>query len=128
MKGTRMAAQASACPSASGSSSAMAGASGSSRMGTDQPFSLPSLGPDDTASAPVLMLMVEDNLADALIVREAIILERLPVELRLAKDGEAAWSFIENAESDPQAPCPQALLLDLNLPKMDGFQILKRLR
>ena len=94
----------------------------------DRPFYSPSRVSDDGTSPFVLVLMVEDNLADALLMREAIQTEGLPVDLYLAKDGEEAASFIERAESQPGAPCPQAMLLDLNLPKMDGFQILRRVR
>ena len=76
----------------------------------------------------MLLLLVEDNLADALLVREAIVEASLPIEVHLAKDGEEALSFIERAEADPAAPCPQAVVLDLNLPKLDGSEVLRRLR
>jgi CheY-like chemotaxis protein len=74
------------------------------------------------------LLLAEDNLPDALIVREAIKKERLPVEVHVASDGEQALKFIQAAESDPDAPCPHVLLLDLNLPKVDGFEILRAVR
>lgn len=61
-------------------------------------------------------------------VREVIRAERLPLELHIASDGQQAIEFIERAEHDPAAPCPHFLLLDLNLPKRDGFQVLERLR
>jgi len=61
-------------------------------------------------------------------VREAIQTENLPFELHLATDGQKAIDFIARAEQDPGAPCPQFLLLDLNLPKKDGFEVLRRLR
>jgi len=72
--------------------------------------------------------MVEDNLADALLVREAIRIEGLPVEVYSASDGELAISFIESAEKDPNAPSPDAAILDINLPKIDGFEVLRRIR
>jgi DNA-binding response OmpR family regulator len=74
------------------------------------------------------LLLVEDNLPDALLVREAIRAENLPLEVYTAADGEEGVNFIATAEKDPTAPCPQVLLLDLNLPKVDGFDVLKRLR
>ena len=72
--------------------------------------------------------MVEDNLADALLVREAIRVEKLPLEVYAAVDGEAAITFIEKAEKDPKAPAPDAVVLDINLPKIDGFEVLRRIR
>jgi DNA-binding response OmpR family regulator len=63
-----------------------------------------------------------------LLVREAIRMEDLPLEVHVAPDGQQAIEFITKAETDPDAPCPQLVLLDLNLPKVDGFDILRRLR
>jgi CheY-like chemotaxis protein len=74
------------------------------------------------------LLLAEDNLPDALLVREAIRTENLPLEVHVAADGQQALAFIARAEQDPGAPCPQVLLLDLNLPKVDGFEVLRRLR
>jgi CheY-like chemotaxis protein len=63
-----------------------------------------------------------------LLVREAIRRENLPIDLHNASDGQQAIDFLERAEHDPDAPCPDFLLLDLNLPKMDGFEVLRRVR
>jgi CheY-like chemotaxis protein len=63
-----------------------------------------------------------------LLVREAIQLENLPLNLYIASDGQKAIDFIARAEEDPDAPCPHLLVLDLNLPKRDGFEVLRRLR
>jgi len=74
------------------------------------------------------LLLAEDNLPDALLVREAIRKENLPFEVHIASDGQQAIDFIDKAEADSAAPCPHFLVLDLNLPKRDGFEVLKRLR
>jgi two-component system, chemotaxis family, response regulator Rcp1 len=74
------------------------------------------------------LLLAEDNLPDALLVREAIRHENLPIDLHVVSDGQQAIDFIERAENDENAPCPQCMLLDLNLPKVEGFEILRRLR
>ena len=74
------------------------------------------------------LLLAEDNLPDALIVREAIRIEGLPLNVHIVADGQQAIDFIARAEENPEAPGPQLLLLDLNLPRRDGIQVLKRLR
>jgi len=55
-------------------------------------------------------------------------MEQLPVDIHIVSDGEKAIDFISRAESEPDAPCPHLLLLDLNLPRRDGFEVLRRLR
>ena len=55
-------------------------------------------------------------------------MEDLPLDVFVAADGEKAIEFIARAERDPDAPAPHLLLLDINLPKLDGFEVLKRLR
>jgi CheY-like chemotaxis protein len=72
--------------------------------------------------------LVEDNLPDALLVQEAIKAEHLLLEVHVAGDGEQALDFIARAEKDPDAPCPHILLLDLNLPKVEGLEVLQRIR
>jgi DNA-binding response OmpR family regulator len=61
-------------------------------------------------------------------VRHAIGKENLPVEVHVAEDGERAVAFIEAAEKDADAPFPHLVLLDLNLPKIDGLDVLRRIR
>ena len=55
-------------------------------------------------------------------------MENLPLEIYIAADGERAIEFIAAAETDPNAPCPDVLLLDLNLPKIEGMEVLRRIR
>jgi CheY-like chemotaxis protein len=74
------------------------------------------------------LLLAEDNLPDALLVREAIRNEKLPLDVHVALDGERAIEFLEKAEQNPDAPRPHLMLLDLNLPKVDGFGVLRRIR
>jgi CheY-like chemotaxis protein len=73
-------------------------------------------------------LLIEDNRADALLVQEAIELHELPIELHVVEDGEQAFQFMERADADPEAPCPDIVLLDLNLPKRHGKEVLRRVR
>jgi CheY-like chemotaxis protein len=74
------------------------------------------------------LLLVEDNLPDALIIKGAIKKENLPVTVHIVADGERAIEFITAAEQDENAPFPHVLLLDLNLPKVDGFEVLRSIR
>jgi CheY-like chemotaxis protein len=76
----------------------------------------------------LILLLAEDNLPDALLVREAIKAESLPLEVYVVADGARAIEFMAKAESDTQAPSPDILLLDLNLPKIDGLEVLRRIR
>lgn len=93
-------------------------------LGGGQPSSSPSPStPIPSSPRRLNLLLAEDNLADALLVRE-----HLPFDIYSAVDGHEAIEFIAAAEADPHAPSPHLLLLDLNLPKKDGFDVLKRLR
>ena len=74
------------------------------------------------------LLLAEDNLPDALLVREAIRAEGLPLTVHIVSDGQKAIDFIARSDTDENAPCPHLLLLDLNLPKQNGFEVLRRLR
>lgn len=77
---------------------------------------------------PYNLLLAEDNLPDVLLIREAIRKEGLPVEVFVVSDGQQAIEFIARAEKDDSAPCPHFLLIDLNLPKRSGFDVLRRVR
>lgn len=74
------------------------------------------------------MLLVEDNPADVFFVRAALAHEGIEGEIVVAHDGEKAIEFVEAAETNPAAPCPQLILLDLNLPRTSGTDVLRRLR
>ena len=74
------------------------------------------------------ILLVEDNPGDVYLVRQAFEEHGFTCQLDVLRDGEEALRFIENLDRDEDAACPHALLLDLNLPKWGGEQILSRLR
>ena len=74
------------------------------------------------------VLLVEDSPADIYIVRESLKKHLRDVDLQVLSDGEKAFDLIEATESDDTAPSPALLILDLNLPKRSGQEVLKRIR
>jgi CheY-like chemotaxis protein len=74
------------------------------------------------------IVIVDDNPTDVFVIREAILAQRLDLELRVLEDGEEAIGYISHLEEDPEEPCPLLMLLDINLPKNDGFEVLAWLR
>jgi CheY-like chemotaxis protein len=74
------------------------------------------------------VLLVEDSLADIYIVRESLKKHLKEVNLQVLSDGEKAFALIEATEADDSAPPPALLILDLNLPKRSGHEILRRVR
>ena len=71
---------------------------------------------------------MEDNPTDVFLVKEAISAHKLNIELHLIEDGEQAIQFIAAIDANPQAQCPQLFLLDLNLPKKSGAEVLEHIR
>lgn len=69
------------------------------------------------------LLLIEDNPADVLMVREALRSSPTPADVVIAYDGEQALEML----SDP-AFAPDFIILDLNIPKVDGHKILQRFK
>ena len=74
------------------------------------------------------LLLAEDNPADVFLIREAIREQGLPFEICHAADGAEAVRMIEEADSGGKLLCPVMALLDLNLPKKNGEEVLRRIR
>ena len=74
------------------------------------------------------IVLVEDAEPDVLLVREALEQSGLDFELQVFDDGEQGVDFIETMDRDVSLHCPHLFLLDLNLPKKTGGQILERVR
>jgi len=81
-----------------------------------------------TTGEPIDILMVEDNLADVELTieafRDASVLNRIHV----AEDGEQAMAFLRRQEPYQDAPRPDMILLDLNLPRKDGREVLVEIK
>ena len=74
------------------------------------------------------LLLVEDSPADVYLVREAMRREGLKVHWDIADDGEWAIRMIDEVDSNASTPCPDVLLLDLNVPRRTGDEVLERIR
>ncbi len=74
------------------------------------------------------MLLVEDNAAEARLALEALQETRFPVRLHVASDGVQAMEFLRRQGSYRDAPRPQLVLLDLNLPRKDGREVLRDIK
>lgn len=75
-----------------------------------------------------LLLLVEDNSADVFLVEQAIEVHQVPVQLVVAEDGEQACRYFEQIAADESARRPDVVLLDLNLPKKSGAEVLEELQ
>ena len=73
---------------------------------------------------PIEVLLVEDSPGDVRLTREAFRDTGKLIHLSVVSDGVEAMSFLRREATYVQAPRPDLILLDLNLPKMDGRQVL----
>ena len=73
---------------------------------------------------PIDILMVEDNPGDVDLAREALDGSKIKNRLYVVEDGEAAMDFLYQSSGSGSVPRPDLILLDLNLPKKDGREVL----
>lgn len=76
----------------------------------------------------IRILLAEDNDGDIFLVRRALEKRGVPHQLTVARNGEEALKLLDRAENGPRSEAPKLILLDLNLPKVDGAQVLSRIR
>ncbi|MBB5080918.1 response regulator [Nonomuraea endophytica] len=77
---------------------------------------------------PIEVLLVEDDQGDILLTREAFELNKVKNRLHVVNDGEQALAFLRREEGYSDAPRPDLVLLDLNLPRMDGMEVLEEVK
>ena len=77
---------------------------------------------------PVEILLVEDNPGDVRLTREALKEGKVKNNLSVVPDGVAAMSFLKKEGEYANATKPDLILLDLNLPKMDGREVLEEIK
>ena len=83
---------------------------------------------DDAQARVVHVLLVEDDPGDVLMTREAFEHHRIRNQLHVVNDGEQALQFLRRDGDYADAPRPGLILLDLNLPRVDGLEVLAELK
>jgi chemotaxis family two-component system response regulator Rcp1 len=79
-------------------------------------------------SRPIEVLLVEDNPGDVRLTREALREAKMSNNLHIAGDGVEALRFLRQEEEHADAPRPDLILLDLNLPKKTGREVLEEVK
>ncbi len=80
--------------------------------------------PHETVGRPLEVLLVEDDLEDAGLTFEALRQGEVPCRISLVRDGEEALEFLRKSGKYARAPRPDVILLDIQLPKLDGRGVL----
>ena len=81
-----------------------------------------------TMGRPIEILLVEDNPGDVRLTKEALKEGKVCNKLHVAEDGDKALAFLRQGGSYAGAPRPDLILLDLNLPKRDGRELLAEIK
>ena len=77
---------------------------------------------------PIHVLLVEDSPGDVRLTREALNEANPGIKLSVVSDGVEAMSFLHQEDGHSDAPRPDLILLDLNLPLMDGREVLTKIK
>lgn len=76
----------------------------------------------------IQILLAEDNEGDAILTEERFMDSGIDIDLHLASDGEIALNFLQKKHEFADAPTPDLVLLDINMPKRNGLEILRKLK
>jgi two-component system response regulator len=78
----------------------------------------------ESASQIPIVLLAEDNDNEIVLMRESLKRASVSIDLRTVDDGEKCMAFLRKQGDYVDAPTPHLLLLDLNMPRMDGREVL----
>ncbi|MDQ1301410.1 MAG: hypothetical protein QG637_1331 [Chloroflexota bacterium] len=84
--------------------------------------------PNLSAGRPIEILLIEDNPGDIRLTKEALRTGKTPNRLRVAEDGVEAMAILFRQGKHTNAPIPDLIVLDLNLPRKDGREVLAEIK
>jgi two-component system, chemotaxis family, response regulator Rcp1 len=106
----------------------MGGSGSNPNPDEDQPSASLSPSEKTTAGVRANAVVIEDNDSDVFLIQDAIQKAGVPVGLQIISDGEKALRFFDRVDADDNLACPALVILDINLPKRPGGDVLKHIR
>jgi two-component system, chemotaxis family, response regulator Rcp1 len=77
---------------------------------------------------PIELFLIEDNLGDAVLIQETLKASTFPIHVAVSRDGEEALDHLRHYKDFSSRSHPDLILLDLNLPKKDGREVLAEIK